>query len=143
MQVGAVLAGKLFESSRESNPLGNLPSKAARMWEAVYKSAQDRGADKGAAAAQAWCAVKRRYKKDGARWVLRKRPLGPNEQPEGCASMANPERSENAYLGDAVSLARSKKDKEEWKRAGKKGPPPFCPTGNPGDLKALKSKLLR
>jgi hypothetical protein len=52
-------------------------------------------------------------------------------------------RSDNAYLGDAVSLAKCKKDKEGWKKAGKRGPPPFCPTGNPGDLKTLKSRLLR
>lgn len=68
MQVGAVVAGKFFEK-REQNPLGTLPPKAARTWEHVYESAQERGADKSSAAAQAWGAVNRQYHKEGNRWL--------------------------------------------------------------------------
>jgi len=79
-----VIVGRSVAMARDSNPLGNLPSKATRMWEHVYESAQERGLDKGAAAAQAWCAVKRRYYKKNGRWLRRKAPLGPDQQPPGC-----------------------------------------------------------
>ena len=99
MQVGAAVASKMLEGGgdgsktkksnpSELNPLGNLPAKASRMWEKVYESALDRGADKGAAAAQAWCAVKRYYHKKGNRWLKRKKPLGRDESPPGCTPYA-------------------------------------------------------
>lgn len=104
MQVGAVATTKLLNwasnrkkkgrkknPDREDNPLGNLPEKASRQWEHVYESALDRGLDQGAAAAQAWCAVKRGYYQKGNRWLKRKKPLGRDEQPPGCTPYtANP-----------------------------------------------------
>lgn len=97
MQVGGVIASKLIENTfgnkereenpgREANPLGNLPPKAARMWEHVYESAQERGLSKSASAAQAWCSVKRHYyrKEEGGRWYKRKKPLSQDEYPPGC-----------------------------------------------------------
>ena len=76
------------DMSRQSNPLGNLPAKASRMWENVYESSKERGLSSGAAAAQAWCAVKRRYHKKGGRWLKRKKPLRPDQQPPGVPALA-------------------------------------------------------
>jgi len=88
----------------EENPLGNLPAKASRMWELVYESAQDRGFSEGDSAAQAWCAVKRRYRKKGGRWLKRKRPLKPHESPPGCTHRraANPYEP-TGFFYDGVS----------------------------------------
>lgn len=77
-------SGRQENPSRAANPLGNLPPKAARQWEAVFESAQNRGLSQGAAAAQAWCAVKRGYYKKGNRWLKRKQRLSPSESPPGC-----------------------------------------------------------
>lgn len=76
----------------KQNPLGNLPPKAARMWEHVYESSLERGLSKSGAAASAWCAVKRHYYKKGERWHKRKDPLSRDEYPPGCEPFrgANP-----------------------------------------------------
>jgi hypothetical protein len=69
---------------------GTLPPKGKRMLAAVYESAVAGGKSKRkkkAAAKQAWCAVKRQYKKVGATWKKRKRTLGPGEQPPGCTPL--------------------------------------------------------
>jgi cation transport regulator ChaB len=76
---------------------GTLPKKGAKMLGAVYESAAEslksRGIQgksaKSRAARQAWCAVKRQYKKVGGAWSKRKRPLGQDEQPPGCTRLAN------------------------------------------------------
>lgn len=81
--------------ARDRNPVGNLPPKAARQWEAVYDSAKERGLDSSVAAAQAWCAVKRYYYKKGERWLRRKHPLGPHEQPPGCRPSSEARRGSN------------------------------------------------
>lgn len=52
-------------------PTGNLPPKAARQWEHVYRSAIDRGYSESRSAQQAWGAVKQNYVKRGDRWVRR------------------------------------------------------------------------
>jgi len=41
----------------------------------------------------------------------------------------NPTRQPNAYLGDAVARAKYKKEREEWERSGRRGPPPRRPSG--------------
>jgi len=89
--------------ARSSNPLGNLPAKAARQWESVYESAKGRGISSSAAAAQAWCAVKRRYYKKGGRWLKRKRPLAPDEQPPGCT----PSRAYRNNPSGGISVAEA------------------------------------
>lgn len=113
----------------ELNPLGNLPTKASRMWEHVYESAQERGQGKSAAAAQAWCAVKRQYHKKGGRWLKRKKPLGANEQPPGCM----PVRASNDQdHGDACCDSCAVGNVCESK------------TSNPStNVRQLKNKLLR
>jgi hypothetical protein len=89
----------------EQNPK-TLPPKALRQWEHVYESAQARGLSKQGAAAQAWCAVKRKYKKSGSRWVLRKKPIPPSKQPPGCVKSrrANPQRGTEISIQEAELL---------------------------------------
>lgn len=50
-------------------PTGNLPPKAKRQWEHVYESSLARGLPPSHAAASAWSAVKRGYKKCGSKWI--------------------------------------------------------------------------
>lgn len=101
---------------RTINPLGTLPAKATRMWESVYASAQSRGFAKDASAAQAWCAVKRHYYKQGNKWRKRKQSLGQDEQPPGCT----PVRARGAR-------ARKWKDALPGGLADKKTPKDFGP----------------
>lgn len=90
------------KSKKHSNPggrkppsPGSLPPKGQAMLGAVYESAKKQLGKKGVrgkkakagAAKQAWCAVKRQYKKVGTKWSKRKRPLGPDEQPPGCTPL--------------------------------------------------------
>ncbi len=87
----------------EDNPLGNLPAKASRMWEDVFESAKGRGASESAAAAQAWCAVKRHYHKKGGRWLKRKTPIPPGKQPPGCT----PVRTDNGACCNACAVGKA------------------------------------
>jgi hypothetical protein len=117
-------------SKRDANPLGNLPPKASRMWEHVYESAQERGLAKGDAAAQAWCAVKRQYHKKGNRWLKRKQPLGPKEQPPGCTPVRKGNTHEHDH-GDACCSSCAVGKACEAKCV------------NPPSTRKLKTKLLR
>lgn len=96
--------------ARQTNPLGNLPEKGQRMWEDVYASAQERGHDQGAAAAQAWCAVKRYYYKKGDKWRKRKKPLKPSQQPPGCTPIdraANPSAAGRKAMQELLAMLRA------------------------------------
>jgi hypothetical protein len=55
----------------QRNPTGTLRGKGKRQWEHVYESQLERGLPKSRAAASAWSAVKKGYRKKGGKWQAR------------------------------------------------------------------------
>lgn len=54
------------------NMTGNLPAEAKKMWEEIYQKAKkEYGGDEEKAAKTAWAAIKKKYKKEGDKWVTK------------------------------------------------------------------------
>ncbi len=86
---------------RASNPIGDLPPKAARMHDETYRSMREAGHDEQTASRGAWCTVDRFYYRGaGERWRRRKKPLAAvGDEPCPSPSQAKKKRTRKKNAG--------------------------------------------